>query len=328
MKHFLSVMIIISAVACQNNSQPVADKSSGDSTVVITDSFPDAMVKFVPYETNPVFGGTGGETWDKKIRERGFILFEDSVYKMWYTGYKVDNEPKFLGYATSADGIRWNRYKNEPIFKKKWTEDVFIVKNEGVYYMYAEGDKDVAHLLTSKNGIDWEEQGDLVILKANGDTIPGPFGTPTVWVEDGKWRLFYERMDEAIWVAGSSDHRTWKNISDEPVIKAGPDEYDAAAVAANQVIKYQGKYYLHYHASSDPNWAKEGSNAEWTSNIAMSEDLIHWTKYPGNPIIAGDHSSAITVFDGTATRLYAMHPEVFLYFSKQTPWIGKNRLLM
>jgi hypothetical protein len=56
------------------------------------------------------------------------------------------------------------------------------------------------------------------------------------------------------------------------------------------------------------------SSTEWTSNVAMSKDLIHWTKYPGNPIVKGDFSSPITVFDGKQFRLYTMHPSVCLYF--------------
>ena len=45
------------------------------------------MVDFVPYEGNPVFAGTGTDTWDRVIRERGFILREGNTYHMWDTGY-------------------------------------------------------------------------------------------------------------------------------------------------------------------------------------------------------------------------------------------------
>lgn len=276
--------------------------------------FPSEMVSFAPVEGNPVFSGTGSDTWDKKIRERGFILFEDGLYKMWYTGYNPDlAKERFLGYATSNDGIHWDRYSDNPIFSKKWTEDMIVLKNEGTYYMYAEGDNDVAHLLTSPDGITWEEQGDLTILSTKGDTIPGPYGTPVVWVENGKWHLFYERNDLGIWVATSSDKLNWKNIQDEPVIPLGPGKYDIAAVAANQVVKYKGRYFMYYHATDRMDWQHPSSPVVWTSNVAMSGDLIHWTKYPGNPFIEGDHSSGILVFDGEKPCLYTMHPEVWRY---------------
>ncbi|MEO8766097.1 MAG: glycosylase [Ginsengibacter sp.] len=283
------------------------------SAFIDKDEFPAAMVDFAPYKMNPVFKGTGIDTWDKQIRERGYILLENGLYKMWYTGYNgPDTITKYLGYATSRDGIKWNRYSTAPIFNKKWTEDMCVIPQDGKYYMFAEGRNDIAHSLVSNDGIKWKEEGDLTIRKVDGTPIPGPYGTPTVWIEKGKWYLFYERNDEAIWLAESSDHKNWTNVQDEPVIKTGPANYDFSAVAANQVIKYKNRYYLYYHASEAPML----SSTKWTSNVAMSTDLVHWVKYPGNPIVEGDHSSPILVFDGKKYRLYTMHDKVFLYLPK------------
>jgi sucrose-6-phosphate hydrolase SacC (GH32 family) len=268
-------------------------------------------------ENNPVFKGTDTDTWDRLIRERGFILVEDGIYKMWYSGYTgSDSDPINLGYATSGDGINWTRYSDQPVFNDKWTEDMMVVKHKETYYMYAEGKNDVAHLLISADGIHWEEQGDLVILDTNGNPVPAPYGTPVVWIENEEWYLFYERNDLGIWLARSDDKITWKNVQDQAVINMGPELYDEAAVAANQVVRYKDKYYLYYHGSSNPDWADPNSSALWTSNVAVSTDLIHWTKYPGNPIVEGDHSSPILVPDGDKYRLYTMHDKVCIYFSK------------
>lgn len=277
------------------------------------DLFDKEMVEFQPYEHNPVFDHADSTKWDRKIRERGYILYEDGLYKMWYTGYTNDGDSaiKFLGYATSKDGVNWDRYPGNPIFSDKWTEDMCVVKSDGKYYMYAEGKKDVAHYLVSDDGIKWQDQGDLVILKTNGDTIPGPYGTPAIWVENGKWYLFYERNDAAIWLATSTDHRTWKNVNDDPVIKPGPEKFDLGAVAADQVVKFRDKYYMYYHANADPGWMS--TTGPWSSDVAVSTDLIHWNKYPANPIVEGDHSSPVVVFDGIKYRLYTMHPSVFLF---------------
>lgn len=300
--------MILVIPGCRTSNAPSVQK-------VNAKEFAEEMVSFVPYKANPVFRGTGQDTWDKMIRERGYILYENGIYKLWYTGYKKeDNDPKFLGYATSDDGIKWKRYPGNPIFSEKWTEDMFVLKYEDKYFMYAEGKNDVAHLLISDNGINWQEQGDLIIRKVNGDTIPGPYGTPNVLIENGRWYLFYERRDEGIWLAKSDDHRSWINIQDEPVLNRGPEKYDSTMLAANQVVKYKGMYYMYYHALSKEE--KSDSANIWTSNVAMSDDLIHWIKYPGNPIVPGDHSSPIMVFDGEKYRLYTMHPSVWLYYSK------------
>lgn len=306
MKYIFFLFLFIILSGCKNNQATTGEKESKEA-------FATELVNFHPIAKNPVFSHADSGSWDSRIRERGYILLEDGIYKMWYTGYKTDSDTatKFLGYATSKDGIAWERHPENPIFNEKWTEDIFVIKNDGKYYMYAEGKNDVAHLLISDDGIHWEEQGDLVIQKTNGDTIPGPYGTPTVWIEDGKWYLIYEVNDSAVWLAVSDDRKTWKNVSDEPILKPGPEKYDQAAIAVNQVVKYKEKYYMYYHASSDPGWATNPS--AWSSNVAMSTDLRHWTKYPANPIVEGDHSSPITVFDGSKFRLYTMHPDVWLY---------------
>jgi len=298
-------------LSCRNKQRPV----SGND---VDQDFPRELVKFIPYEHNPVFGGTKGNTWDKVIRERGFILHENGFYRMWYTGYDgTANSTKYLGLATSPDGIKWTRNEKNPVFDQKWTEDMFVFRFEDKYYMYAEGLHDIAHLLISDDGVSWQEQGDLVILTAAGDTIPGPYGTPSILIENGKWHLFYERNDEGIWLAVSDDHMTWTNVQDEPVLQKGPGDYDSGAVACNQIIKLNGKYYMYYHGTSDSGWASPDAKSIWTSNVAMSDDLIHWTKYPGNPVVEGDHSSPIMVHDGEGYRLYTMHDEVWLYFPEK-----------
>ncbi len=294
--------------------QPGKNKEQQQNTTA-TEDFAPEMVKFSPYANNPVFQGSSTASWDVNLRERGYILFENGTYRMWYTGYNDSlSEKRFLGYATSQDGIRWERYSNRPILEDVWVEDMHVIKHENTYYMLAEGKGDIAHLLTSPDGITWESKGNLSISQTNGQPISkGPYGTPTVWIENGKKYLFYERDDMAIWLATSEDFIHWTNVQDEPVLDLGPGEYDEAAVAANQIVKHKGKYYMYYHGSNNPDWMKKGVTALWTSNVAMSTDLKNWKKYPKNPIVEGDHSSPILVNDGKKNYLFTMHDKVWRY---------------
>ena len=109
----------------------------------------------------------------------------------------------------------------------------------------------------------------------------------------------------------STDHKVWTNKQDEPVLKKGPEVYDQYGLAMDQVIRYQGKYYAYYHATEYKDWH------EWTSCVASSEDLIHWKKYPANPILRENKSSPILVYDGVQYRLYSMHPEVCVHFPRK-----------
>jgi sucrose-6-phosphate hydrolase SacC (GH32 family) len=283
---------------------------SGPAGVVRSDDAPWSFVSWKPIAGNPVFAGTGKDTWDRKIRERGYILPEkDGSYQLWYTGYASDRPATMsLGHATSRDGIHWDRDQRNPIFANSWVEDMCVVRRNGSLEMFAEGKNDIAHRLSSTDGLHWDDHGSLDIRTTKGKPIePGPYGTPTAWFENGTWHLYYERMDQGIWLATSKDLKTWTNVSDDPVIRRGPDAYDKAAVALNQVVKRGEYYYAFYHATADR------SEREWSTNVARSRDLVHWEKYPGNPIIKNNCSSAILVTTPKGDRLYTMHPDVKMF---------------
>ncbi len=272
--------------------------------------FPSELVEFTPHQDNPLFAGTGADTWDRKIRERGWIVREDNQWHLWYTGYRGERaDVKHLGYATSADGIHWKRHPENPIFDKSWVEDVHVVKHDGTYYMVAEGLHDQAHMLTSKDGVQWTSQGQLDVRLMDGSPLSaGPYGTPTLWIEGDTWYLFYERRDQGVWLAKSTDRKVWTNVRDEPVLEKGPADYDKSAVALNQVLKHGDHYYAVYHANGDPRW-----KAPWTTCLAVSDDLIHWKKFSKNPVIRSDNSSGQLVHDGKQWRLYTMHPDVRVF---------------
>ncbi|HVJ83071.1 MAG TPA: glycosylase, partial [Planctomycetia bacterium] len=241
--------------------------------------------------------------WDAAIRERGWILKEGDRYLLWYTGYDgAKTSRKRLGLATSPDGRVWTRSGENPLPPDAWVEDMMVVKENGRYHMFAEGEKDVAQELTSDDGIHWVRIGPLDVRKTNGEPISaGAFGTPTVWVENGTWHLFYERSDKGVWLATSRDRKVWTNVSDEPVLARGQTGADRFAIALNQIVKHGGRYYAFYHGSDLPSWK------EWTVNVAVSSDLRSWTKYSGNPIATNNESSGIVVRTGRGVELFTMH---------------------
>ncbi len=278
-----------------------------------SEKFPPELVKFVPLRKEAVFTAGGEGKWDAKVRERGWILRDGGVYKLWYTGYDGTAEgTRLLGYATSPDGIKWTRHPRNPLVRDEWVEDMMVVKEGDKFHLFAEGRGDRAHLFVSDDGVAWKRIGRLDVRLADGRPIPdGPYGTPTVLKENGLWHLFYERGDRGVWLATSRDLKVWKHVRDEPVLSPGPAAYDRDLVALNQVIKHRGRYYAYYHGS-----AKAGPKAKlWSTAVATSTDLLRWEKYPGNPLrpVEENRSSGILVHDGETFRLYTMHPEVHLH---------------
>ncbi|MBX3438131.1 MAG: glycosylase [Planctomycetaceae bacterium] len=267
---------------------------------------------FIADSANPVFKAAGEGAWDAAIRERGWILKEGDQWRMWYTGYDGTREgQKKLGLATSSDGVTWTRHPDNPLYDDDWVEDMQVVLHDGSYLMFAEGAGDIAQLLTSDDGVKWTRVGPLDVRQTSGEPLtPGPYGTPTAYFENGTWYLFYERGDAGIWLATSTDLKTFTNVQDAPVLALGPDEYDRVMIALNQIVKQGETYYALYHGTGTPQAPRL-----WATCVATSTDLVHWTKSPTNPLfpIAENKSSGILVHDGSAWRLYTMHGQVDLH---------------
>ncbi|MEZ6128093.1 MAG: glycosylase [Planctomycetaceae bacterium] len=273
---------------------------------------PPAFSGFQSYAENPVFTGAAGE-WDALIRERGWILKEGDRYHLWYTGYDPERSPVIMspGYATSADGITWNRHPNNPLLREVWVEDMMVVKHNNVFYMFAEGMNDQAQLLTSADGIAWERRGTLDVRLMSGEKIPpGPYGTPTALYTNEQWYLFYERKDLGVWLATSKDMQVWTNVSDQPVLLPGPDHYDRLMIAMNQVVRHNDRWYAVLHGTGTPTKPRK-----WCTYFAVSDDLLTWKKCSAGPVlpIADNKSSGVLVEDGGKFRLYTMHAKVDLH---------------
>ncbi|MBN1339427.1 MAG: hypothetical protein JXA03_08890, partial [Bacteroidales bacterium] len=117
----LFLLLIIVSLACQSNKKGTQEKTGQEE-------FPSEMVSFQAFENNPIFSGTNQNTWDAFIRERGFILIEDGIYKMWYTGYggmKLichASDPKYEDtFLLGPDLIAQLKLKRK-IMLKHWTD--------------------------------------------------------------------------------------------------------------------------------------------------------------------------------------------------------------
>jgi predicted GH43/DUF377 family glycosyl hydrolase len=282
--------------------------------IVRADDVPTAFRDFRAIDPAVLFTGVPGQ-WDSNIRERGWILREGDVWKMWYTGYNPDEQPlqMKLGYATSRDGIHWDRHPGNPLIEKFWVEDIMVVRHDDGYLMFAEGAEDQAQLLESPDGIVWKRVGPLDVRLMNGQPIPpGPYGTPTAVSKDGVWHLFYERRDAGIWLATSTDRKIWTNVSDDPVIVPGPAEFDRLMIAMNQIIQIDGKYVAVLHGTGTPEKPRE-----WCTYLAVSHDLKTWTKAENTlrPVSENKSSGLLISDEQNRWRLYTMHEKVSLHLS-------------
>jgi beta-fructofuranosidase len=93
--------------------------------------------------------------------------------------------------------------------------------------------------------------------------------------ERWSWPLGYREID--LGHAVSTDLCTWKALP--PVLgPGGPGAWDETGIWAPDIIEAEGVYHMFYTGSDAQNNQALG--------LARSTDLMHWEKYPSNPLVA------------------------------------------
>lgn len=89
----------------------------------------------------------------------------------------------------------------------------------------------------------------------------------------------YETGPAVIGLCYSEDLRSWDVCP--PVLEPDPScEWEAGGLYKSWLLENEGRYYLFYNA-------KNHTGGPWIeqTGMATSHDLVHWERYPGNPVI-------------------------------------------
>lgn len=194
------------------------------------------------------------------------------------------------------------KYKNNPVLKgTPGTWDGQSVRQNGLnkidntYYLFYSGEPALGErwqigLATSQDMIHWTKYSGNPIVPRGAEGSWDSFFTMygKVIEKDGLYYMIYMGADGAIGsynmqlgLAISSDLHHWEKFEASPILKkGGPREWDSLGAWDHSILFYKRRYYLTY-----------GGNAlidgQGSLGIATSEDLMHWSKYPGNPVVYG-----------------------------------------
>jgi len=168
---------------------------------------------------DPVFEA-GTEPWEAGGVMSGCIMPSTGGYKMWYSGYTtaVANGNICLGYATSPDGISWQRNPiNNPVLEPgnpgEWDDThlffPLVLTKDNLYYMWYTGSDSPfglsqVGLATSSDGIiDWEKHERNPVLSPtpgqwDGERIEGG---SVILVGDTLY-MWYSATDGSMWQIG------------------------------------------------------------------------------------------------------------------------------
>ena len=160
--------------------------------------------------TKPVLESFAG--WEGVAVMCPHVMWDDAhhLWKMWYSGGQ-QYEPNAIGYATSKDGMHWDKCKTNPVLSPDphydWEKDrvtaAQIIYWEGWYYSFYIGFRDLDHaqigLARSKNGITgWTRHALNPIVRP----------TPGGWDADACYKPFavYAKGGWKLWYNGRNNH--------------------------------------------------------------------------------------------------------------------------
>ena len=115
---------------------------------------------------NPVIVHGPG-VYDARFVRWPSVIYDNGVYKMWYTGETdVNATTPFLNtveYATSTDGVHWTKYPGNPVFSGYTDSSGYtsamgpsVLKVNGTYLMaFGDFGNSIIGLATSTDGIHW-----------------------------------------------------------------------------------------------------------------------------------------------------------------------------
>jgi predicted GH43/DUF377 family glycosyl hydrolase len=253
-----------------------------------------------------------GNTWDGNRVLRPCVIYNGSLFMMWYSGGSggVHN----IGLATSSDGIAWTRYAQNPNYAPNpvltigssgdWDSDsvdeAWVIYDGGQYKMWYSGqhwnpDGSINTWLigyaTSPDGIHWAKYSGNPVLTA------GPAGSfddkyvwrPTVISTGSGYMMYYRGASQSgpqniakEGLATSSDGIHWNRVSviTMPPGSSGWDAYSRQTGALNVggVVKAGSVYVMGYSSIKTENSSEQ-------IGFASSTDGTTWTPYPGNPVI-------------------------------------------
>jgi len=175
----------------------------------------------------------GTASWESAAVSHPFVIPYSYGYKMWYSGSSAGASQTAFGYATSSDGIDWQKDTlNNPILLSgaisQWDRVVYgpeILYIDNLYYMFYTGQNnlyqsDKVGLATSSDGIhNWNKHVSSPVLQPT----PGQWdGSRTilgsVFMEDDTLKMYYAGSNGPNWEIGLATSSIISSIEQETTL--------------------------------------------------------------------------------------------------------------
>lgn len=211
--------------------------------------------------------------WDNVTIDAPEVIRENGQYKMWYTSWKDNTSPNYLGYATSADGIHWTKYSGNPIFgpgTAAWEAGgpwfVSILPFQGGYKMWYTGytadfGTTAIGYATSADGINWQRDAahsPVLNVGASGQWDDSYVREPNVLAIGDSWYMWYVGDQTSGYgrtgLAVSKDGiNSWTKYGTNPIlVPGGAGTWDAERTCVGTVLRVGDTLHMWYDGWRPP----------------------------------------------------------------------------
>ncbi len=216
---------------------------------------------------NPVLTLGEPESWDGYAITGPAVLFDGTVYHMWYTG----GWNRFqIGYAYSLDGIDWIKYADNPVLTTgpagSWDEGQVLLCNvilvDKVFHMWyvGEGAGTGAQIgyATSGDGLNWTKSEHNPVL-TGGPQYKNTWEMADHWtgsvIKNGdKFRMYYASHpiagtgDIRIGLAESANGVDWVRYEGNPILDFGSQGAWEYGRVLHPTVVFAGSQYTMLYA--------------------------------------------------------------------------------
>jgi predicted GH43/DUF377 family glycosyl hydrolase len=213
---------------------------AGTGTVRIGYAYSSDGINNWTKQLNPVLQPGPSGSWDAGTVFQPCVLFDGTTYHMWYGGHNGINNRQ-IGYATSSDGINWDKHLSNPVvgpgtsgtWEDQWVDSPDVLLIDGVYHMWYSGSDGtttrIGHAISS-NGITWEKDTLNPVLEDGATWVAVGVYQPSVLFDGTRYHMWYSGGGvflSSIGYAKSFDGRNWKKEptlvqGSNPVLEPGP----------------------------------------------------------------------------------------------------------
>jgi predicted GH43/DUF377 family glycosyl hydrolase len=175
---------------------------------------------------------------------------------MYYSGWNDQYGAWPVGLATSMDGIKWNRYSNNPIMTGEgWDLSIrpqSIIKKGGIYYMFftgGTGHECKIGVAVSTNGYDWEKYSGNPVMVSEKSWEGYGVAFPSVIYENNQFIMVYQGIldaNTAFGYAYSSDGFHWTKDNSNPLFKTEDCREPVYKISFPYYLKINNEQRIYY----------------------------------------------------------------------------------